>query len=314
MKNFALLIVFSALWFGAGAQAEQITFPSASPYQLGQVLKGNLSYDLEITATLQFPQGIEGKVGALVFIHGSGGILSRHTKYLELARRLGLASLQIDSFGPRGVTSTIGSRTSVTAAMMAVDAHAALKYLARHPRIDASRVFLMGSSKGGTATLYSAWSPARRVVLGDLDYAGRIALYPACAHIEDGDVSASPLVTMIGEKDNWTPADNCVAMTKIMSNAGNPWSIILYEGAYHGFDDATRAVRTIPNAYNITGCDFALRADGIEYEKNSGFELTRADRRRALGACARKGDVLLGGNHALPTLMKDLEAFLVGNM
>lgn len=295
----------------SAASAETVTFTSASPYQMGDLLTTAAPvYDVEIDADLVLPEATGAAMPAFVFMHGSGGRLLRHQRYLERARGLGFATLQIDSFGPRGVGSTVGNQTNVTAAMMATDVLRALRYLAGRPDIDANRIVVMGSSKGAIAAMFAAWTPIREKVAGDLDYAGYLLLYPLCAEIEDGRVTANPVHVFIGELDNWTPAAPCIAEVARMKARGRDWAITLYEGAYHGFDAPIDGIRSLPQAYSMVDCNVALRADGYEYETGSGHLLTRAERPKAFRACARKGAVKMGGSHAADALLADVDAFL----
>jgi len=305
------LSIALALWCAPKARADAITFMSASPYQLGDLLRTeNPTYDVEINAELVHPAARAEVKPAFVFVHGSGGRLLRHQRYLELARSLGFVTLQLDSFGPRGVSSTVGNQTNVTAAMMTVDVLRALAWLAARPDVDARRIAVMGSSKGAIAALFAAWSPIRQKVVTELDFAGYALLYPLCARIEDATVTASPVHVFIGEKDNWTPAAPCIAEVERMRARGRPWAITLYDGAFHGFDAPIEGIRDMPHAYSMAGCDIALRADGYEYETGSGYLLTQAERRQAFRACARKGGVKMGGYHAAGALLTDVERFL----
>jgi len=293
------------------AEAEQVSFTSASPYQLGDLLgDARPVYDVEISADLVYPGKTKQMMPAFVFMHGSGGPLLRHHRYLELARARGFATLQIDSFGPRGITSTVGNQTNVTAAMMTTDVLRALKFLAARPNVDANRIAIMGSSKGAIAALYATWSPIRKKVAGDLDYAGYALLYPLCTTIEDGNVSANSVHVFIGKEDNWTPAAPCIEQVNRMAALGQDWAITLYEGAYHGFDAPIDGIRDMPYAYSMVDCNVALRTDGYEYETGSGYLLTRAERRLAFRSCAKKGAVKMGGYHAADALLNDVGRFL----
>lgn len=293
------------------ASAAEITFTSASPYQLADLLQAEKpTFDVTISADLVHPAKTESARPGFVFVHGSGGKLLRHHRYLELARSLGYATLQIDSFGPRNVSSTVGNQTNVTAAMMTTDALRALKFLAGQPGIDPKRIVIMGSSKGAVAALYAAWTPVREKLVGTLDFAGYILLYPYCTAIEDGKVTRSPVSVHIGEKDNWTPAAPCIEQAGQMKARGLDWAITVYDGADHGFDAPFDGVRLMPSAYSMVNCKIALRADGYEYETGSGFLLTQAERQVALRSCARKGDVRMGGSHAADALLGNIRKFL----
>ncbi len=307
------LVAFLALsaLSSEGALAEEVAFTSASPYQMGDLLRERVPrYDLEVSADLVYPEEVEEVMPGFVFVHGSGGRLLRHQRYLELARALGFVTLQLDSFGPRGVSSTVGNQANVTAAMMAVDVLRALEFMAEQPGIDPERIVVMGSSKGAIAALFAAWTPIREKVAGDLDYAGYILLYPLCATIEDGQVTDSPVHVFIGELDNWTPSAPCIEEVGRLASLGRAWEITLYDGAYHGFDSGRDGIRLLPNAYSMADCSIALRADGYEYETRSGFLLTEEERLKAFRSCARKGEVKMGGAHAADALLSDVAAFL----
>lgn len=310
-QRFCGLVIASVLALPVAAGAKQVTFKSASPYQLGDLLgASDERYELAITADLVYPEVTKAKMPAFVFMHGSGGKLLRHQRYLELARGLGFVTLQIDSFGPRGTGSTVGNQRNVTAAMMTTDVLRALRYLAEQPNIEPGKIVLMGSSKGAIAALFATWAPIRRKIVGDLDFAAYILLYPLCAAIEDANVTTNPVHIFIGEKDNWTPAAPCIKQVDRMKRLGRNWAITLYEGAYHGFDSASNRIRHLPHAYSMAGCNIALRADGYEYETGSGHLLTKAERLKAFRSCARKGSVRIGGSSASDTLLKDIRAIL----
>ena len=309
------LLLALNLTFAAVVEAEEVGFLSASPYQLGDLLaETNPIYDVPISADLVHPEKTAKTMPAFVFMHGSGGRLLRHHQYLEVARSLGFITFQIDSFGPRGVSSTVGNQTNVTAAMMTTDALRALRYLAGRADVDPERIVIMGSSKGAIAALYAAWTPVRQKVVGRLDFAAYLLLYPLCAVLEDGKVTNNTVHVFIGEKDNWTPAKPCIQQVGRMKSLGRVWAITLYADAYHAFDAPIDSVRSLPHAYSMADCTIALRADGYEYETGSGYLLNKFERRLAFRACAKKGQVKIGGAHAAAELLEDVRALLVSKL
>ena len=122
-----------------------------------------------INAELRFPKdGKEPeKIPAMVFVHGSGGPLPRHQKWLRLFREMGFATVYANHFKPRGVSSTVGNQTRVTGAMMTADALYLLNALTKHPRIDPNRIGIMGGSKGGGVAFYVTWNPLRKAIAKD---------------------------------------------------------------------------------------------------------------------------------------------------
>ena len=96
----------------------------------------------------------------------------------------------------------------------------------------------MGGSHGGSTTLNVLISPR-----DGAGFAAAVALYPACAvpiggwHGRGGIYRpTAPLLILIGELDDWTPAEPCRRMTEVAQAAGEPVSIKLYPGAHHSFD------------------------------------------------------------------------------
>ena len=69
-----------------------------------------------------------------------------------------------------------------------------------------------------------------------------IAFYPPCLGFKDN--MTVPTLILIGELDDWTPADECRNMAEgrddwgisRQKGLGFPIELIVYPGAYHGFD------------------------------------------------------------------------------
>jgi len=72
---------------------------------------------------------------------------------MTACRRLLPAVLSIDSFGPRGVSSTVEDQRQVPSAADVADAFAALRLLSTHPQVDASRIAVMDFSRSGAAVM-----------------------------------------------------------------------------------------------------------------------------------------------------------------
>jgi dienelactone hydrolase len=73
-------------------------------------------------------------------------------------------------------------------------------------------------------------------------FAAAVALYPGCVASRRTWTSAgvyrpvAPLLILIGDKDDWTPAEPCRKLTEAARQAGYPVMIKIYPGAYHSFD------------------------------------------------------------------------------
>jgi dienelactone hydrolase len=214
----------------------------------------------QIPAMLTRPEG-PGPFAAVVIMHDCSGLGTQSSGApgrwaAELGRR-GYVILVPDSFTTRGhpdgvcVQSATGfalgpapSRNDVSPGRRAHDAYAALAYLQTLPYVDGRRVGLMGGSHGGSTTLATMATRAER------GFAAAVALYPSCAPGRRGwqaDLSGvyrtgAPVLILIGERDDWTPAAPCVKLAEDARQAGQPVAITVYPGAHHSFD-SDRPVR-----------------------------------------------------------------------
>jgi dienelactone hydrolase len=136
----------------------------------------------------------------------------------------------VNSFGPRGKTNICapGQGQIIQPARRAKDAHGAKLYLESLPFVDPNRIAVMGWSHGGMSTLEA-------VTINEPSsspFQAAIAFYPRCTPLY---IVNTPLLVLIGEKDDWTPANLCQFYIK--PKKGWPEIILkVYPDAYHAFD------------------------------------------------------------------------------
>jgi dienelactone hydrolase len=242
-----------------------------------------------IPVTVSKPEG-PGPFPAVVIMHdcsglgaGSSGSPGRWAR--QLVRR-GYVVVMPDSFTTRGYPWGVCTvpvserRIDVGPARRAEDAYAALAYVRTLPYVDGQRVGIMGGSHGGSTTLATMVAPEAELAREKRSgFAAAVALYPSCsARFAAQGVNASgiyrpvaPLLILIGEKDDWTPAEACRKLTEAARQAGYPVTIKIYPGAHHSFDSSSPvryvATRVNPNAPGgrgaTTGGDPAAWADSI---------------------------------------------------
>src|SRR5947208_1419568 len=94
------------------------------------------------------------------------------------------------------------------------------------PEIDAKHIFLAGFSLGGYSSLLATDSKNPASYNGAV--AGVIAYYTFCY---DGVDPSVPVLVLIGEKDDWTPAAKCQAVT-----GKSNFEVVVYPGATHAFN------------------------------------------------------------------------------
>jgi dienelactone hydrolase len=189
-----------------------------------------------IAGTLFKPTG-KGPFPAVVYISGCNGVIPIGLTKPTIDRLLskGVATLIIDPFTPRnetqGICPTMANVNDKSDAQLKYvarggnDALAALNVLEAMPDIDTNHVFLLGYSYGAIASLsaMNKKNPANHAKV-----AGVVAYYPFC--YEDDDPSV-PVLVLVGEKDDWTPAASCQPFASKTN-----FEVVVYPGATHAFN------------------------------------------------------------------------------
>ncbi|MFI5002208.1 MAG: dienelactone hydrolase family protein [Reyranellales bacterium] len=191
----------------------------------------------EIAGELYRPPG-NGPFPAVVLLHGCAGRPSRKAEDVSVARfvALGYVLLIVDSFGPRNVKERCTEFGPGPPVDRVMDAYGGLLYLAGSPFIDPDRIAVVGYSQGGMVAL-SAAALGGIDTLFDRHFRTAIAYYPPCGSLT-GSVSI-PTLVLIGELDDWTPAQDCRDMMARRTGEGAPLRLVVYSGAYHGFNGTT---------------------------------------------------------------------------
>ena len=198
-----------------------------------------------ISGALFKPAGA-GPFPAVVYMIGCGGldpppIRAQQKTDIDHMLAKGVAILIVDSFTPRGepsgVCANLGPLDEEKAIQYAKrgsdDALAAVAVLKAMPDIDKKHIFLMGFSLGGTSSLRA--TDSKNPASQDHAVAGVIAYYPFCYEGVDPSV---PVLVLIGEKDDWTPAAKCQAVTGKAN-----FEVVVYPGAYHVFNQPSEKPR-----------------------------------------------------------------------
>ena len=217
-----------------------------------------------VPAAISKPDG-PGPFPAVVILHDCSGLGLRSSGApgrwaKELVKRGYLVMLP-DSFTPRGVpdgvcTSPPPRGTDVSPDRRARDAYAALAQLRQRPDVDGRRVGVMGGSHGGSSTLATMRATGEPSDAGG--FAAAVALYPRCAAFT-GALGTyrprAPLLILIGEADDWTPAEPCRTLAERAEKAGAAVALKVYPGAHHSFDspNPVRYVATRINPSAPTG-------------------------------------------------------------
>lgn len=252
MKSFAVLAACLAVW--AGQALALATVPQAVQIPTA----GISSAPAPLSAFVFSPAGT-GKHPAVVMVHGCGGaygrdgqLNARHSMWGEYLASQGYVALMLDSFSARGfkeICTTKFIERTLKESDRVGDAYAALAYLRQLPNVDAGRIAMLGWSHGGGVVLDTiSHRPP------NAGFNAAVSFYPGCTSRNkraDRFHPYAPLLLLIGEADDWTPAAPCKALAATVAARGEPMQIVTYPDTYHDFDSpaltAKRVRKDVPN-------------------------------------------------------------------
>jgi dienelactone hydrolase len=246
-----LCVLLTTIAFGTAAghcQAPQagtraITFQSSTYSDFRQLLtREAATATVTVPANLGFPEEARDRYPAVVIVHTMAGYREANEGYAAAQlRKSGFATLTYDSFAARGTTGEAISRTPGYLISGVADAYAALRLMASEPRIDADRIAIVGFSFGGEVAHLAALEPIRSTLNpGQGRFAAHVAFYPTLtfgAIAEPGTYTGSPVLMLLGEKDDNLPVAKVESYLAYARDAGNPAPIetATYPGAYHAW-------------------------------------------------------------------------------
>jgi dienelactone hydrolase len=218
-----LLLSILLLVLPVEARAETVRFPS--------IAVGTSPAGPEISGALYRPEGT-GPFPAIVLAHSCAGVGPHTEIWGKRLAEWGYVVVAPDSFGPRGVASVCSKGTIVSGTARVADIAGAMDYLNVQPFVRKNDIGLIGHSHGGWTTM--------RAVQKSFGLAGRglraaVAYYPSCSAAFDSDV-AVPLLILVGDRDDWTPASNCRRMQASGFTHPELVDAVYYPDAYHSFD------------------------------------------------------------------------------
>jgi dienelactone hydrolase len=259
------LVTIAILAAGASIAAAQqkISVPSVTPTSLAQLIH-HQAPAATVSGELYMPPKASGPVPALVLKHGSGGLQTPTTganirKWAATFTGWGIAAFLVDSFGPRGLTSSVADQAKVSSWADVADALAGLKVLAADPRIDKTRIGIMGWSRGGGVALKTSLETIRKsVILDDLKFAAHIVFYgDAEFQYRDRTTDQSPMLFLHGESDNYVGIGPMHEFADWEKSQGNPVTFISYPKTFHDFD-VQGSNGIVKEAQVFTKCDMVV--------------------------------------------------------
>jgi dienelactone hydrolase len=218
-----------------------------------------------LASELRLPRTGSDRLPAVVLLHGSGGIGGNIQAWVSELNKMGVATLMVDSFTGRNIASTQADQDVLSRLAMVVDAYRAIDLLADHPRIDPSRIAVLGISRGGGAAHWAAMERFRQMHAGTAKarYALHIAFYPTCnREFKDALNVTAPVRIIHGTADDYIPIKECRDLVAKLRQAGRDASILEVEGAHHVFDAPSGSPNKVAQAQTTRNCPLIHEAEG----------------------------------------------------
>lgn len=249
-------------WFCLHALFLASVFQDCQATQAYQELSLQSAEGTELKAWLLSPDGMPADQPrpVVVALHGCGGLYAtagprrgqinaRHDGMAQLLVAQGYAVLFPDSFSSRGEQSICTQKSrerKIRQRHRRDDVNGVLTWLMTQPWADTEKTALLGWSHGGSAVLAStnANDPvvARRPWHPDL----AMAFYPGCSDaLRTGYKPGVPLLMLLGELDDWTPAAPCIELARRTQA-----TVVVYPDSHHDFDNPVGTVKLLADVPN----------------------------------------------------------------
>jgi dienelactone hydrolase len=233
-----------------------------------QFLTGNAdATPVSIVGQLRIAQG-SGRLPVVVLQHGSAGYDARIDVWSRELTELGISTFALDGFTARGFTDINSNQALLGRTNLILDIYRSLDILAKHPRVDPTRIGLMGFSRGGQATLYASLARFHRLWnRSGVQFAAYVPFYPDCmtTFLSDTDVVDRPIRIFGGTLDDYNPISICKAYVERLRAAGRDVEVTEYPHASHSFDNPLGAqpAKVQPTFESVRNCKITEEVNGV---------------------------------------------------
>ena len=272
----AVLVAFAAMPLAARAEdaanreiAARVELHAISSLTLSdqQFLAGDANGKaVTVTGEFRIAQGA-GKLPVVILIHGSGGMGPNIESWARDLNAMGISTFALDGFTGRGLTSVNTDQALLGRLAFTLDAYRILDTLAKHPRVDPSRIVLMGFSRGGQGVLFASLNRFHQMWnKSGAGFAAYIPFYPDCSttYLSDTEVDR-PIRIFHGTPDDYNPVASCKRYVERLRAAGRDVQLTEYPNAQHGFDNplGTPAPFAAKGAQTVRNCSIVEEPKGI---------------------------------------------------
>jgi dienelactone hydrolase len=221
-------------------------------------LRGEPGKPVVLAGELRIPRPGSDKLPAVILMHTSSGIAPHLDRWAQELNGIGVAVFLLDSASGRGMVNFATDPPNLSYLQLMVDAYRALDMLAKHPRIDPTRIAVMGFSMGALPAVYSsserfwkAYGPAT------VQFAAHIGVYGSCNTVFRGEekVTGKPIRLFKGTLDDFGVIEPCREYVARLKQAGADIVLVEYPDAYHFYDWANiKEPRRVPQAPSRRNC------------------------------------------------------------
>jgi dienelactone hydrolase len=173
----------------------------------------------------------------VILVPGCLGLQAFHKARARQLKDQGYTALVLDSLGSRGLKRNCGGENQEgfqqAAGERVFDIYGAHTYLTQQKNIDPARIAVVGWGYSGVLGTVLEGGAQN---MFDARFAGVVAYYPPCWTAFTGRFVA-PVLTLVGDQDDWTPAKACRKMKTSGASGPSAIELVVLPGADHGFDN-----------------------------------------------------------------------------
>jgi len=178
------------------------------------------------------PKTQDGRVPAVIALHGAGGNVAGMERYASALAAQGFAVYVLHYFDRTGTESADKPTIMRNFPLWMKTLWDAISFVETQPPVDRDRIALLGFSLGAYLSLAnSAIDPRVKAVVeffGGMPREMHLFMRRLC-----------PVLILHGEADQTIPVEEAYAIQKLLEKKGIPYEIKIYPGAGHGFEDET---------------------------------------------------------------------------
>jgi len=266
MKKLLFVLFVMVCSFAAQAKVAKEQLPFINYVNLPVELAPGVQ--INTAAQLRIPRDAEGPLPAVIILHTTAGIDSTGRFYAKRLNKAGIATLELDLWGGRGLSGGATSRPEAPQQTLP-DAYTALAYLAQRPDIDANKIGIMGFSWGAVVTMLTATKQYDDLAGLPFKFAAHVAHYPICygynnvPGFEFQNLTGAPVLIQSAELDQYDFPGACPLMVSQIPEADQALvEVIEYPGVYHTWDRLEPEIEVFdPVAYLGVGGMVTLAPD-----------------------------------------------------